>query len=404
MRVLTLSTLYPNAEMPNFSIFVENRLRHLMLSGAVAARVVAPVPWFPFTDPRFGSYAQQARVPRIEKRHGIEILHPRYMMLPKVGMYLQPWAIYRAVLPVLHRLIADGFDFQVIDAHYFYPTGVAATWLGAALDRPVVVTSRGTDLTVLPDYHWPRRLMQRAIKRADGLITVSAALRDKLVTLGADPDKVRVLRNGVDLKHFRPLDRAEARARLGLQDAGAVLLSVGNLVPGKAHDLTIRAMAQLPGMTLLIAGRGPEEERLRALVTNLGLADRVRLLGLVPHDRLPDYYNAADLLVHASEREGMANVLLESLACGTPIVASPIPGMDEVVDPPESGLLMAERTPEALTAAVKRLLAARPAVQDVRRYAENFDWDATTQGQLELFRAVIARHQAARAARDRSGG
>src|SRR5690606_22904961 len=203
LRVLTLSTLYPNAEMPNFSIFVENRLRHLLLSGEVAARVVAPVPWFPFTDPRFGAYAQQARIPRAETRHGIEILHPRYAMLPGVGMYLQPWAIYRAVLPVLRRMIAEGFDFEVIDAHYFYPTGVAATWLGQALDRPVVVTSRGTDLTVLPDFRLPRYLMRRAIARADGLITVSGALRDKLLTLGAAPDKVRVLRNGVDLKHFR---------------------------------------------------------------------------------------------------------------------------------------------------------------------------------------------------------
>lgn len=402
LRVLTLSTLYPNAEMPNFSIFVENRLRHLLLSGEVAARVVAPVPWFPFTDPRFGAYAQQARIPRAETRHGIEILHPRYAMLPGVGMYLQPWAIYRAVLPVLRRMIAEGFDFEVIDAHYFYPTGVAATWLGQALDRPVVVTSRGTDLTVLPDFRLPRYLMRRAIARADGLITVSGALRDKLLTLGAAPDKVRVLRNGVDLKHFRLLDRAEARAKLGL--SGHILLSVGNLVPGKAHDLTIRAMAELPEMTLLIAGRGPEEERLQALIASLGLQDRVRLLGLVPHDRLPDYYNAADILVHASEREGMANVLLESLACGTPIVAAAIPGMDEVVDPPESGLLMARRTPDALAAAVRQLMVRMPPREKVRLYAEKFDWDATTRGQLDLFREVIARHQAAAEARDRSGG
>lgn len=402
LRVLTLSTLYPNAEMPNFSIFVENRLRHLLLSGEATARVVAPVPWFPFTDPRFGTYARFARVPRAETRHGIEILHPRYVTLPGIGMYSQPWALYAAVLPVLRRMIAEGFDFDVIDAHYFYPTGVVATWLGEALGKPVVVTSRGSDLNVLPDYRLPRMLIRRAIRRADGLITVSAALSERLLALGADPARVRVLRNGVDLRHFHLMDRAAARARLGIE--GRVLLSVGNLVPGKAHDLAIRAMTELPGMTLLIAGRGPEEERLRALISSLGLDDRVRLLGLVPHDELPEYYNAADILVHASEREGMANVLLESLACGTPIVGSPIPGMDEVVDPPESGILMERRTPDALAAAVQALIARMPAREDVRRYAEKFDWDATARGQLDLFREVIARRQAARDARERSGG
>lgn len=402
LRVLTLSTLYPNAEMPNFSIFVENRLRHLLLSGEATARVVAPVPWFPFTDPRFGTYARFARVPRAETRHGIEILHPRYVTLPGIGMYSQPWALYAAVLPVLRRMIAAGFDFDVIDAHYFYPTGVVATWLGEALGKPVVVTSRGSDLNVLPDYRLPRMLIRRAIRRADGLITVSAALSERLLALGADPARVRVLRNGVDLRHFHLMDRAAVRARLGIE--GRVLLSVGNLVPGKAHDLAIRAMTELPGMTLLIAGRGPEEERLRALISSLGLDDRVRLLGLVPHDELPEYYNAADILVHASEREGMANVLLESLACGTPIVGSPIPGMDEVVDPPESGILMERRTPDALAAAVQALIARMPAREDVRRYAEKFDWDATTRGQLDLFREVIARRQAARDVRERSGG
>src|SRR5690606_7246833 len=103
----------------------------------------------------------------------------RYVTLPGIGMYSQPWALYAAVLPVLRRMIAAGFDFDVIDAHYFYPTGVVATWLGEALGKPVVVTSRGSDLNVLPDYRLPRMLIRRAIRRADGLITVSAALSER---------------------------------------------------------------------------------------------------------------------------------------------------------------------------------------------------------------------------------
>lgn len=383
IKILTFSSLFPNAAMPSFGVFVENRLRHLVDSGMVEARVVAPVPWFP------GAYASYRAAPARETRHGIDVLHPRYLTAPGIGMYIQPWTLYRAALPVLRRIIRDGYDFDLIDAHYFYPDGVAATWLGRALGKPVVITSRGTDLTLIPNYSLPRRLIQQGIRDADGLITVSGSLRDKLLELGAPPAKVRVLRNGVDLGMFKPLDRAAIRARLGV--SGPTLLSVGYLIPRKGNEITIGALPALPGVTLLLAGTGEEEQRLRTLAAELGVADRVRFLGAVSHHDLADYYNAADVLVLASSREGMANVLLEAIACGTPIVGSPIPGMTEVVDPPESGLIMESRTPEACAAAVAKLLANLPDRAATRAYAESLSWDATTQGQVDLFREILMR-------------
>lgn len=383
LRILTFSSLFPNAAMPSFGVFVENRLRHLVASGMVEARVVAPVPWFP------GRYASYRGAPARETRHGLDVLHPRYLTVPGLGMYTQPWALYCAALPVLRKIIRDGYDFDLIDAHYFYPDGVAALWLGRRLGKPVVVTSRGTDLTLIPDYRLPRRLIQRGIHDADGLITVSGSLRDKLLELGAPPDKVRVLRNGVDLGMFKPRDRAPIRARLGL--AGPTLLSVGYLIPRKGNEITIGALPDLPGVTLLLAGTGEDEAMLRTLAADLGVADRVRFLGAVSHEDLADYYNAADILVLASSREGMANVLLEAIACGTPIVGSPIPGMNEVVDPPEAGIIMESRTPAACAAAVATLLANLPDRAATRRYAESLSWDATTQGQIELFREILAK-------------
>ncbi len=387
MKILTFTTLYPNPVEPHHGVFVENRLRHLVAGGNVESRVVAPIPWFPFTSGAFGEYARRAAVPREDERHGIRVIHPRYPLIPKVGMALAAHGMYRAMKPVLHGIIASGYRFDLIDAHYFYPDGVAAVMLGEALGKPVTVTARGTDLNLIPRYRIPRRLIVRAAQKAAGLITVCQALKDVLVDMGIPGDCVTVLRNGVDLELFRPVDRAAARARLGLRRPA--LLSVGHLIPRKAHDLVIGALTDLPGVDLLIAGDGAEEGALRRLADNLGVADRVRFIGRVPHDVLKDYYTAADVLVLASSREGWANVLLEAMACGTAVVASNVWGTPEVVAAPEAGLLMEERTPRALARAVGRLLAHPPDRRMTRTYAEGFSWRETTRGQIDLFNAIL---------------
>ena len=232
-------------------------------------------------------------------------------------------------------------------------------------------------------------MIQGALAAADALITVSAALREDLLRLGASRDKVTVLRNGVDTGLFLPGDRMAARMALGLE--GPTLLSVGHLIPRKGHDRIIQAMVELPGQ-LLIAGEGPERGNLAALIGRLGLGDRVRLLGSVPHAELPRLYAAADALVLASSREGWANVLLEAMACGTPVLASNIPGNPEVVRAPAAGRIMTANSPDGIVTGVRALLSDPPDLRATRANAEGFEWSATTAGQLSLFREVVARH------------
>ncbi|MGA9869019.1 MAG: glycosyltransferase family 4 protein [Acetobacteraceae bacterium] len=389
LRLLTFSTLYPNAARPNHGVFVENRLRHLVASGEATSTVVAPVPYFPSSAPMFGDWAVNARAPSREERHGLTVLHPRYPVIPKIGMRVSPWLLYRAVLPFMRRLLARGMAVDAIDAHYVYPDGVAAVWLGRRLGLPVVVTARGTDINDIPRHTVPRRLIQGAMAQASALIAVSAALKNAMVALGAPEGDVTVLRNGVDIDFFRPpTDRAGLRARLGL--SRPTLLSVGHLIARKGHHLVIQAMAGLAGCDLLIVGEGPERRHLAALVAELGLGDRVRLLGARPHGEMADFYGAADALVLASSREGWANVLLESMACGTPVVATNIWGNPEVVCRTEAGVLT-ERGAGAIAAAVAALLANPPPRAATRAYAEGFSWDETTAGQLALFRRVLSR-------------
>ncbi|MDE2399074.1 MAG: glycosyltransferase, partial [Burkholderiales bacterium] len=226
MRLLTFSTLFPSSVRPNHGIFVETRLRELLKSGQVDVRVVAPVPWFPSTHARFGEYATAARTPRREVRNGIDVLHPRYVLLPKVGMTLSPLGLALGAYPALRTLQHEGFDFDVIDAHYYYPDGVAAALLARRLGKPFTITARGTDLNLIPAYAAPRRMMQWAASRADASIGVCSALVDVLRGWKVEESRLKVMRNGVDLERFRPLPPERARAELQL-DGDPVLLSVG---------------------------------------------------------------------------------------------------------------------------------------------------------------------------------
>jgi|SRR5882672_10786504 len=386
MKILTFSTLYPHAARPSHGIFVETRLRHLLASGLVESRVVAPVPWFPSGNPWFGDYAVHARAPCEERRHGIEVIHPRYPLLPKVGMTIAPFLLARAVRPVIERILQT-YAFDLIDAHYFYPDGVAAALLGKRVGKPVVITARGTDVNLIPRYRLPRAMIRWAARRAAGIITVARALKDDLIRMGVPDERIEVLRNGVDLQLFRPVDRDAARRTLGF--SRRTLLSVGLLIARKGHDLVIQALRHLPEMDLIVIGDGPERGSLGTLARQSGAGDRVRFVGALAQDELRSYYGAADALVLASSREGWANVLLESMACGTPVVASEAGGSPEVVAAPEAGVLMAERTPYAVAAGVQRLFADYPDRAATRRYAEKFSWEETTRGQLRLFESVL---------------
>lgn len=389
MKLLTFSTLFPNTERPSHGVFVETRLRHLIASGEVESRVVAPIPWFPFQHPRFGLYASYAKIPAEEVRFGIKVTHPRYPLLPKVGMTIAPYLLANALKPVIARIIDEGYDFDLIDAHYFYPDGVAAVKLGQYFNKPVVITARGTDINLIPQFRLPRKMILWAAKNADGAITVCNALKDEMVGLGVAPEQITALRNGVDLQLFQPIDRAMQRKALGMDQF--TLLSVGLLDPRKAHDLVISALPMLADVRLLIAGSGPERKNLEDLAHRLSVADRVTFLGPLPQAELKKYYGAADALVLASSREGWANVLLESMACGTPVIASNVWGTPEVVASPDAGVLMSERTPQGLVDAVHALRAHYPQHDATRRYAEKFSWDDTTQGQIQLFQKILAK-------------
>lgn len=372
---------------PQHGLFVEQRLRHLLRSGTINTQVVAPVPWFPRKSPLFQQFSKFSDVDRQEERFGISILHPRFLTIPKIGMSIAPWLMAQSCNSEMQRVCNTNPPVDLIDAHYFYPDGIAATMLGKKLGKPVIITARGTDINLIPKFAIPRKQILWAANHSAAIITVSIALKNRLLELGVAEKKITVLRNGVDLELFRPVDQEKARRALGGWQ-GTWLLSVGHLVERKGHHLIIDALKDLPGVQLAIAGDGPLKHQLAAQVEALGLTDRVRFLGPVDHSDLRSYYSAADALVLASSREGMANVLLESLACGLPIVATPIWGTPEVISRPEAGVLTKSRSAASIVTAVRKLLNNYPDRGSTRKYGELFSWDATTNGQMRLFERI----------------
>jgi teichuronic acid biosynthesis glycosyltransferase TuaC len=386
MKILVFSSLYPNSTQPNLGVFVENRTRRLAAAGC-DVRVVAPV-FAPVWPLSLLSRFRKELPDRVAVQQGLSVYHPVIPQVP--GLWARnPGAMVGACLPLL-REIARDFPFDVIDAHYFFPDGVAAAALSEMLGVPCVITARGSDVTDWPKRPAARRMILQAAETAKGLAGVSASLLTEMTSLGMDPAKMRLLRNGVDLEHFQPMDREMARARCGV--SGTCVLSVAALVPLKSHHVTIEAIATIPDVHLLIAGQGPERAALQAQIDRLGVGDRVRLLGPVAHADLPTLYNAADIFVLSSTREGLPNVVLEAIACGTPVIATPVGGTVEVIDDARAGVRSPVGDVAALSAGISRMMQVPLSRADVRASAERFSWAATTAAQIEqLKQASVSR-------------
>ncbi len=396
MKILTVTTLFPYANNPKHGVFIETRLRHLKLHYPdVEIKVIAPVPWFPFRQKMFGSYGSYANAPIREERFGMEVYHPRYIVVPKIGMTLAPQTLANTIYKQAKHLIEQGFDFDVIDGHYFYPDGVAIAQAAKKLGKPFTVTARGTDINLIPEYDKPRKDIQAVLNSSDHNMAVCEALRKEMIKLGAKPESVSTLRNGVDLQLFSYANEQKQqtlRKQLQLPQQQTILLSVGHLIERKGHYLVIKSLRHLPDVLLLIAGNGPDEKQLKQLVAKERLQSRVIFLGSRSQHELAAYYSAANALVLASSREGWANVLLESMACGTPVVATNIWGTPEVVQSQAAGVLV-DRTPESIAQGVNTLLSSPPQRQDTRQYAEQFDWLTTSRGQYNIFSNIINVYQ-----------
>ena len=398
-HIAVLSTLYPSSRQPGAGLFIRERMSRV--GRRLPLAVVAPSPWFPGQSliqrlkPGFRPGA-----PAFEAQQGTEVWFPRWLSVPGMLKALDGWLMALGAWRRL-RVLKRAGRLDLIDAHFGYPDGFAATRLGRWLGVPVTITLRGTEMRHASDPAL-RPLLTRALQDADRVFAVSDSLRQVAIGLGIAPDKVRVVGNGVDLARFQPGDRAAARAALGLPADAPVFVSVGGLCERKGFHRVIELLPRLHDQglqahLLVVGGPGPEgdwTERLGAQVRALGLDDRVHFTGPLPPDRLAGVLSAADVFVLATRNEGWANVFLEAMACGLPVVTTAVGGNAEVVCRPELGTVVPFGEPEALAEAM--LAAARQPWnrEQIRAYAEANTWDRRVEVLEAEFRDLHARHTA----------
>ncbi len=355
MRVLTITSLFPSSAAPSQGVFVLRRVQAMRAEGA-EARVIAPVPWVP-PCPLPSRYARARAIPATEEIEGIAVRRPRYLMVPKIGMWFQDRAYAHAIRGAV-REEAARFRPDVIDVHYLYPDACAVARVARETGLPFIASARGSDVKRLGRIPGIARRIQRALKGARGIVAMSRDLADAMRGLGAGD--VRVIPNGVDPALFRPRDRAEARRALGLPTEGRRVVCVGAIDDVHGQELLVEALAHggAPRDVVLDLVGGGALGALRRRAEALGVADRVRFVGVVPPAQAPLWFAAADASAHAGRWAGSPNAVLESLACGTPCLASDLPEMREAIPTSAEGVLAA-RTPAAFARGLAAILAAR---------------------------------------------
>ena len=340
VRVLVVTSVFPNSRQPSLGVFVRERM--FRLAESCALKVVAPVPWFPFAG--FVRKGAAQSVPYLEVQDGIEVYHPRFLSIPGVFKCLDGFFFFFFSAPAVMR-VRKGFDFDIIDAHFAYPDGLGAILLGKLFRRPVAITVRGT-IRKLSRYALRKLQIGYALRSAAKVFAVCADLKEAAIEAGA-PEGVIVIPNGIDIKKFRPMDRLAARAALGLPVDRKIIISVGGLVKRKGFHRVISCLPEIkkrvPAAMYLAVGGGSVEgdcgPELKRLAKELGVERDVVFAGQQAHGELYKWLSAADIFCLATSNEGWANVFLEAMACGLPVVTTRVGGNAEVVPDGDCGLL-----------------------------------------------------------------
>ena len=396
LRVLVVASLYPHAK--NETIGLSTHRRDIELAKLCDVKVLA------LTD--------RSDLPETETLDGVEVFRPRWRRVPKLGVFVDGYRyatrLARIVGGVSTRrgsrdgdvpptVLPESFEFDLIDAHWLYPDGFAAVRLGRRLGKPVAVTGRGSDVNDYCSWWATRPFVRRTLRSADHLFAVSRRVKETMVEAGATAERITVVPNGVDTALFHFGERDAARRTLGLPLEERALISVGPMLHAKGFQHLIeglRLLGQNEAGCLYILGPGPYRESLETLAGAAGLSARVRFLGRVAQKEMPLWYQAADFFCFGSLREGCPNVVLEALACGTPVVSSHVGGIPDLVEEGRSGVLFEPGSTEAFATALKTALARPWDRQAIAALGARRSWAHVAAEYARAFEQIVSRWSA----------
>ncbi len=390
LKILVVTSVFPNEKQPTLGTFVRERMLHVAKSCDVM--VVAPAPWFPLI--KYFKKNYRPSVPAIEIQDGIKVYHPKFFNFPGLFKCLDGILFFFSSILTLHK-IKKSFDFDIIDAHFAYPDGLGAVLLGRFFNKPVTITLRGT-INPLSRYKLRRFQISYALNRADIVFSVCQALKDKAISLGAQEKKIVVVSNGVDTNKFKPLNKIETRKELNLPLDKKIIISIGGLVKRKGFHKIIQALPFIvrkkPDILLVIVGgdsvEGNFKPELETLVEKLSLNEYVLFAGNVPHHDICKWINTSDFFCLATSNEGWANVLLEALACGKPVVTTDVGGNAEVIKNSDFGILVHPEDKEGLEKALLNAFEKEWEDEKLIDYACQNSWDKAAKLILENYKKI----------------
>lgn len=388
MKVLVITQIFPNRMHPEQATYNRHEMRQL--SKLCSLKVIAPIPWFPLVG-RLGNDPKYSQIPKHDTIDGMEIFHPKFPVIPKIGRSLTGIFFFLSVLGLVIR-IHRAFKFDVIFTTWAYPDSFASVLISKLFGKPVLTKVLGSDINQMTKNRVRRKMIIYALKQAGKVISVSNALKLKMLELGVPESKIMVILNGVDKNSFRSMDKIQIRRDLGLPIDQKIILFVGHLVQVKGLNFLLDAFHSIknnghPDNTLLVlVGDGILRKGLDKQAKELGLEEFVRFAGAKSHDEIPFWINTCDLLCLPSLNEGCPNVVLEAQACGKPVVASKVGGIPEIIND-NTGILVTPGDSANLANALVTVLEKKwesQALSDSRH-----DWKNVAQRTMKELEALI---------------
>lgn len=377
--ITIISNLYPNCVETTKGLFIKQLTDSI--SDKANVTVIAPLPFNPLDLLRGGS-----PVPAKEIIDGIEVYHPRYIVIPKMARSLTGRFFYWGIKGTLKKLIAQG-KADILSAHWMYPDGYGAVLAAKKFDKPIAVHALGCDINEYTKFKIRRKLITHALTESNVNIVKSQKLKDKITSLGVSEDKTKVILNGVDQNKFKRTEQNKAREHLNLNQDKKYVLFIGNfqIEKGLANLIDAVNIIKEEEFHLLVIGGGPLESQVKQQITELKLEDKITLIGRVEHHQIPDYLSAADILCLPSLREGCPNVVLESLSSGTPVVASDVGAVPDIISKPEWGVIVEPDSAPALAQGITEGLNLDKSNMPVFEW---YDWQKNADLVLEQFETI----------------
>jgi glycosyltransferase involved in cell wall biosynthesis len=401
MNILIISHMFPNKRNPVHGIFVYKQAEALAKIGHEVT-VVAPLPWAPWPLSLLRrEWTTLAETPSHERIDTMEVFRPRYIAFPRALLFCSSGDRLRSSLDSLLSKELANREFDLIHSHVGIPDGYAGIYLAARMQCPHIVTVHGQDFHLTAGKSREcRNKLHRVLSSSSRVVTVSS----KLARLGAElyPDiaeKIVVLPNGVDPKEIDEARRHPASVTNGKP----LIVSVSNLVPTKGIDINLRALSSLlgnmPELTYVIVGDGPERSRLEQLARELGISSNVRFLGQLDHAAALKHVAAADIFVLPSWQEGFGVVYLEAMALGKPVIACSGEGPADFINDGKTGFLVPPRDIESVARLARRLAENEQERRSVGQRASqfvlaNFTWMAVARKLSELYKEIVDERKA----------